>query len=949
MNKKVFTLLAASLVMGSSAYAQCPSPSEANVPATKVASGDYYYLAAKFASDTDTAYFAVTKNATGTADSVIVIPKSDLVTAGTTALWQVKTANNLYTFQNRSTNNLFSLPINEGTAEKPQIVQASTFGWNYDVAGARLGNSTNLQNYQVAIASDSTVYMDVTTSDGVSVFALTPGWIKLTADKLNTMSLEGFRLFDHSTTSATTQSKGSTSAIQQYFKAVNVNGTPADLTATEYALQSQDSTLKGKPVYLNVDTTYYSRISLPYDTATQNAGHVLGLDTLGAVGKANMEGAFTFTVWQNPITDSIAVEVYGVPYIETPGSGETFGGNGIAVLPEGEQAWITIVGFDDSNISLSAGIGCLDNSTDVLPNAWLSFYPGTGVEIPAGYYYMMNKAGDSIYVATLNYHSENESFSWIATPQNMGQALVPAAQWYVPTTSVTPAFYNRESVMESVSDLRFYEVTDENGNVIVDTYAVSSDIDDVDTVQILKVADEVTKDAYLGYKRFALSQDSLAVASVYPIFNSVLNNNDLYIVSADSMLSVAAVDKESTFAYHLIAADTLSIGCDTLRAISYYMIKVSGKDTTWMAMDGSYQIKNTAEKNDIRPVLIRSTYTEGIYQILPAKIRDYEVLSSADRIALVESNNQYPQLCRAVEGQISVAATNANVYWNEDLSALNGLWSFENELEPEYATVATGHAKIQSSQNVQLAISMSNANIGVLKGTEDLKSGTYTDENFSLWLQCVDTDTIKPLYTISTQQADVLTDDLKANNVMYYMNVIQNPTTLPYTQVNGDSVAFSPAVILEDTLYAYDLKKETIIKTSKVAAAKALAYTYAFRETGVEDSYYVESQIAPDTYLAQVNGVLTTQPMINALAFSVAKASAPTANEGVTVATVKVVAGEGVVTIAGAAGKKVTLSNILGQTVATQVLSSDNATIAAPRGVVVVAVEGEEAIKAIVK
>ena len=47
--------------------------------------------------------------------------------------------------------------------------------------------------------------------------------------------------------------------------------------------------------------------------------------------------------------------------------------------------------------------------------------------------------------------------------------------------------------------------------------------------------------------------------------------------------------------------------------------------------------------------------------------------------------------------------------------------------------------------------------------------------------------------------------------------------------------------------------------------------------------------------------------------------------------------------------KKVVITNILGQTVANTVITSDNATIAAPQGVVVVAVEGEEAVKAIVK
>ena len=75
----------------------------------------------------------------------------------------------------------------------------------------------------------------------------------------------------------------------------------------------------------------------------------------------------------------------------------------------------------------------------------------------------------------------------------------------------------------------------------------------------------------------------------------------------------------------------------------------------------------------------------------------------------------------------------------------------------------------------------------------------------------------------------------------------------------------------------------------------------------------------------------------------------PTDNEEITTSEVKVIAGDGQITIAGAAGKKVVVSNILGQVVANTVITSDNATIAAPQGIVVVAVEGEEAVKAIVK
>jgi hypothetical protein len=75
----------------------------------------------------------------------------------------------------------------------------------------------------------------------------------------------------------------------------------------------------------------------------------------------------------------------------------------------------------------------------------------------------------------------------------------------------------------------------------------------------------------------------------------------------------------------------------------------------------------------------------------------------------------------------------------------------------------------------------------------------------------------------------------------------------------------------------------------------------------------------------------------------------PVANEAIAASEVTVVSGTGAVTILNASGKKAVISNILGQTVANTILTSDNETIAAPTGVVVVAIEGENAVKTVVK
>ena len=75
---------------------------------------------------------------------------------------------------------------------------------------------------------------------------------------------------------------------------------------------------------------------------------------------------------------------------------------------------------------------------------------------------------------------------------------------------------------------------------------------------------------------------------------------------------------------------------------------------------------------------------------------------------------------------------------------------------------------------------------------------------------------------------------------------------------------------------------------------------------------------------------------------------APTANEEISTSSVVVAGTNGAVVVKGAEGKNVIVSTILGKVVANEVVSSDNATIAAPAGIVVVSVDGES-FKVVVK
>ena len=157
-------------------------------------------------------------------------------------------------------------------------------------------------------------------------------------------------------------------------------------------------------------------------------------------------------------------------------------------------------------------------------------------------------------------------------------------------------------------------------------------------------------------------------------------------------------------------------------------------------------------------------------------------------------------------------------------------------------------------------------------------------------------------------------------------------------------------------------------------------YTWSFRYTNPEAAaavdedarrFLIESNkgdadIAPSkaAWLKSQNGCLVLSDAAtskfenaktggdNALIFNIEVGSEDnlaTDNETIATSEVAVIAQEGAVRIANAEGKKVVITNILGQVVANTVITSSDAVIAAPQGVVVVAVEGEEAVKAIVK
>ena len=268
----------------------------------------------------------------------------------------------------------------------------------------------------------------------------------------------------------------------------------------------------------------------------------------------------------------------------------------------------------------------------------------------------------------------------------------------------------------------------------------------------------------------------------------------------------------------------------------------------------------------------------------------------------------------------------SNVVLNNSLPAQQGHFTFDNE---------------------RGSISMTD-----IKG---INEGALATEGMVFWLDSVDTDAEMPAFYISR--------GIEGNEAarMYMYNTIDSAKVFDEASANYkyNDVYFYG----EDAQKGQNPELKVGFAAATEEAGKDLADQFKFnitlKDAAVADEYILSSvkkislpevkdgegnALIKDAqvYVSQKNGVvILTTVKDNAMAFTVNPAEAPTSNESVVASEVKVVANNGSVVVKNAAGKNVVVSTILGQVVANEVLTSDNATINVPAGIVVVAVDGE--------
>ena len=525
---------------------------------------------------------------------------------------------------------------------------------------------------------------------------------------------------------------------------------------------------------------------------------------------------------------------------------------------------------------------------------------------------------------------------------------VPTALWYLTETNNLANMWNTNSTRGGAII-----------RVIDDAKAIYSF--GTDTVQLVK-GPKVEDAQELAYKKVS-KEDLVNGALSFRLKSDLLEN--LYVTVKDGKLYVAAGELASAYRFkveevELDEANSTVAESNGVKVYKYNVTDRLGKATLCSKNENGtdyYLMGEPDVENGVYPVTLSflSTGVENEYKLV--------------------SSSEYTEEYGYYGSAISALAGSGMLYTASWCNTENTTFEFAKKDAPTYATLNIGHVQITSyTEDDNKMIASQKDGFAVLKaeGQSILKSDVYTHDSLTLWLDtaCLTFEETMPLYYLSTNA--FAEEGVKTRN--YLMNTLDSAEVKGYAYEAAGAEAVRAAFIAGSVcgIDSIAIKGDTInaMNLNPAAVAFEVAAEYsdeaykilsvqeylnpAYDEEAAEEQgeeYDVEKYLPRNAYLAHLNNVVywTTDPE-QAEVFKVMTTSTPTSNDMIAAeSAISVIANDGTVTIQGAAGKSVVISNILGKVVAETVLSSDNATIAVPAGIVAVAVEGEAAVKVVVK
>ncbi|WP_425883507.1 DUF6383 domain-containing protein [Parabacteroides sp. ASD2025] len=570
--------------------------------------------------------------------------------------------------------------------------------------------------------------------------------------------------------------------------------------------------------------------------------------------------------------------------------------------------------------------------------------PGIGgdAEIAEGLYYVINAEKEKSAGVANEYYGKYFDLSPVNPAKYVGkaQAFNPYAQFVVEKAAgVAKGNYtilNRAGATDAKTVDKWFGVTnvvDKDKNI----FAIGSD-----TIQLVAAEDVDADNAYIGFK-YITANDAKNNKFTITSAADVLEGQSI-VMTKDSTLKVAAPEDEVL--YTLVPSTESKYGVeDALKKVTY----------TIMDADSAFIIKDASD---------RYVFSNGKYATKNGTPVQFSMIA-------VDTDSTFV-LFDDVNDKKLVVSTQYKTISGEGLDARNDMFIVKPQSAPGSYKSLPKHVRIQAINGDYAAVNAKNQGIAVREG--DLKADAYSNLDFIFWLDTAHYDNAAP-YTYYITKGVKATEETAASR-LYMWNSVDSADAkdankeLPYIYGTGaNRVMFRTASIMAqdtllvpaldaaakiDTVSIADGKSVDGLKNAVKAGVKNFQFSFEFASKDAEGEYNIVCQNNNGkNYVHNINGVLAMGPKEDAVVVNVLDVSAEdetaTDNETIAAKGVKVIASEGQVEITGAAGKKVVISNILGQPVANTILTSDNAVIAAPQGVVVVAVEGEEAVKAIIK
>ena len=389
-----------------------------------------------------------------------------------------------------------------------------------------------------------------------------------------------------------------------------------------------------------------------------------------------------------------------------------------------------------------------------------------------------------------------------------------------------------------------------------------------------------------------------------------------------------------------------------------------------VAVDKLYMYYNDdAKKKQFEPISdVAKSYSWAFEKAESVKNNFKYIYLKDDAVAEKEADN-YNQVVKAGAKRLYVDVTEAS--FSEDLVGADKSYTnvtvdfyqlgISLEATPRHATLDGDEGSISLKENKN----------GILEGV-------IGAEGLTFWLDTADSKAEIPSFYISKgiateepvtkaeEPAAVTRNFLYyAKDSMYFWNeskakfdvnanyALEGSYSNDPTEETDVKAIFRPAVLAGvDTINTTVNGKAVVVaKETKENVCSAGIDNFKFYITKIEGGYSVTPVGAATTYLYALNGKLGfTTNASKALPLTVGEGN-PTSNESIdnSVSSSIVVTGNaGYVTIQGAQGETAYVRNLLGMPLAETVITSDDATIAVPAGIVLVTV-GEETVKVVVK